>query len=419
MPEERDAPGLWANGVISMAQGANPIPVSKLAASIQASATLAAGAKARQLKAEGIHVYDFSLGEPDFTTPEHICRAAYKAMQEGHTHYTPANGIPELRSAIARLYQKVYSLRVSADQVIVSNGAKHSISTALAAVVGPGDEVIIPTPYWVSYSDLVQMTGASYVLVPTSYESGFKMSPAHLRAALTPRTRLIMLNSPSNPTGTVYARNELEALADVILETKAAVMSDEIYERLLYGDARATCFATLRPGLAERTLTISGVSKSYAMTGWRMGWTLGPAAVIKAMGNVQSQQTGCPSSISQYAALEALEGVQDCVEKMRREFEARRDLVCKRLADLPGVRCRVPEGAFYAFFNIEAHFGRAFAGKKVTDSASFCQVALESAHVNLVPGSAFGAEGYVRLSFAASREQINGGLDQLEKLLMT
>jgi len=400
-----------------MSKGVEAIPVSKLAAGIQQSATLAAGAKARQLKAEGIHVFDFSLGEPDFPTPEHICRAAYKAMQDGHTHYTPANGIPELRSAIARLYQKVYGLRVSADQVIVSNGAKHSLSTALAAVVGPGDEVIIPTPYWVSYSDLVQMTGATYVLVQTSYESGFKMSPAQLRAALTPRTRLIMLNSPSNPTGTVYASRELEALADVILETTAAVMSDEIYERLVYGDARATCFATLRPALAERTLTISGVSKSYAMTGWRMGWTLGPPAVIKAMGNVQSQQTGCPSSITQYAALAALEGDQECVEKMRREFEARRDLVCKRLAAMPGIRCPVPGGAFYAFFNVSAYFGRTLGGKKVNDSAGFCQAALESAHVNLVPGSAFGAEGYARLSFAASREQINGGLEALEKLL--
>jgi len=400
-----------------MSKGVEAIPVSKLAAGIQQSATLAAGAKARQLKAEGIHVFDFSLGEPDFPTPEHICRAAYKAMQDGHTHYTPANGIPELRSAIARLYQKVYGLRVSADQVMVSNGAKHSLSTALAAVVGPGDEVIIPTPYWVSYSDLVQMTGATYVLVQTSYESGFKMSPAQLRAALTPRTRLIMLNSPSNPTGTVYASRELEALADVILETTAAVMSDEIYERLVYGDARATCFATLRPALAERTLTISGVSKSYAMTGWRMGWTLGPPAVIKAMGNVQSQQTGCPSSITQYAALAALEGDQECVEKMRREFEARRDLVCKRLAAMPGIRCPVPGGAFYAFFNVSAYFGRTLGGKKVNDSAGFCQAALESAHVNLVPGSAFGAEGYARLSFAASREQINGGLEALEKLL--
>jgi aspartate aminotransferase len=400
-----------------MAKSVEAIPVSKFAASIQPSATLAAAAKARQLKAEGVHVFDFSLGEPDFPTPEHICRAAFKAMQDGHTHYTPASGIPELRAAIARLYQKEYGLRCTADQVIVSNGAKHSIYNALAAACGPGDEVIIPSPYWVSYSDLVQMTGASYALVQTSLESGFKMSPAQLRAALTPRTRLVMLNSPSNPTGTVYSRQELEALADVVLEAGVAVLSDEIYERLVFGDVKATCFATLRPGLAERTLTISGVSKSYAMTGWRMGWAVGPSQVIKAMGNVQSQQTSNPSSISQYAALAALEGDQACVEQMRREFEARRELVCRRLNAIPDIRCPVPGGAFYAFFNVAAYFGRNLGGKKVTDSVTFCQTALEAAHVNLVPGSAFGAEGYCRLSFAASREQINGGLDRLEQLL--
>jgi aspartate aminotransferase len=395
------------------------IPISKIAAAIQPSATLAAGAKARQLKAEGIEVFDFSLGEPDFPTPEHICRAAFKAMQEGQTHYTPAAGIAELRTAIVRLYLKAYGLRLGAEQVIVSNGAKHSIHNALAAVCGPGDEVIIPTPYWVSYSDLVQMTGASFVLVPTEHANGFKMTPAQLRASLTPRTRLVMINSPCNPTGTVYTRAELEALADVILATKVAVLSDEIYERLVFGDARATCFATLRPGLAERTLTISGVSKSYAMTGWRMGWTVGPTAVIKTMGNIQSQETGSPCSISQYAALAALEGDQECVEKMRREFEARRELVCRRLAALPGISCPVPGGAFYAFFNVATHFGRTLGGKKITDSATFCQVALETGHVNLVPGSAFGAEGYVRMSFAASREQLHGGLDRLEQLLTT
>src|SRR6516225_3818438 len=312
------------------------ISVSKMAAAVQPSATLAAGAKARQMKAEGIHVFDFSLGEPDFATPEHICQAAVKAMQTGQTRYTPANGTAELRAAVARLYQKTQGLPVSAEQVIVSNGAKHSLHNALAATVGPGDEVIIPTPYWVSYSDLVQMTGAKYVLVPTTHESGFKMTPAQFRAALTPRSRVVMLNSPSNPTGTVYTRQELEALADVVLEAGLTVISDEIYERLVFGDARATCFATLRPGLADRTITISGASKTYAMTGWRIGWALGPAAVIKAMGNVQSQQTGCPCSISQAAALAALEGEQGCVERMRQEFQARRDLVCGRLQGMPG-----------------------------------------------------------------------------------
>jgi aspartate aminotransferase len=404
-----------------MAQDVERIVISRMAAAVVPSATLAAGAKARQLKAEGVHVFDFSLGEPDFRTPEHICQAAVKAMSDGHTRYTPAGGIAELRAAVARGYQKTYGIRYTPEQVIISNGAKHSLHNCLAALCNPGDEVIIPTPYWVSYSDLVQMTGATYVLVPTTHESGFKMTPAQLRAALTPRSRVLMLNSPSNPTGTVYTRQELEALADVALEAGLTVLSDEIYERLVYGDARATCFAAMRPELAERTITVSGASKTYAMTGWRVGWALGPAHVIKAMGNVQSQQTGCPSSVGQYAALAALEGDQECVEKMRREFEARRDLVCRRLAALPGVRCPTPGGAFYAFFNVAAHFGRdlsgARGGRKVTDSAGFCQAALETAHVNLVPGSAFGAEGYVRLSFAASREQLNGGLDRLEQLL--
>jgi len=393
------------------------LPISKMAAAVQPSATLAAGAKARALKNEGKIVYDFSLGEPDFNTPKHICDAGYKAMLDGHTHYTAASGIAELRSAIARWYKKNYEYEFSPEQVIVSNGAKHSLHNALAATVGPGDEVIIPTPYWVSYSDLVQMTGAAYKLVTTTEESGFKITPAQLKAAITPNSRLVMLNSPSNPTGSVYTRKELEALADVILDSPLGVISDEIYEQLVYGDARATCFATLRPKLADRIITISGVSKSYAMTGWRMGWCIGPTSVIKAMGNVQSQETSNPSSISQYATIAALDGDQTCVEDMRREFEARRDLVCGRLRALPGIRCPIPDGAFYAFFNVSAHFGKTLKGKKITDSASFCAAALETVHVNLVQGSAFGAEGYVRLSFATSREQINKGIDKLAEFL--
>jgi aspartate aminotransferase len=393
------------------------IGISKMAAAVQPSATLAAAAKARQMKSEGIAVFDFSVGEPDFNTPEHIRAAALAAMNKGQTHYTPANGTPELRGAVCRYYQKNHNQRYTPEQVLISNGAKHSIHNALAATVGAGDEVIIPTPYWVSYSDLVEMTGARYVLVPTRLEDGFKMSPAQLKAAITPRSRLLMLNSPSNPTGSVYTRSELEALADVVLESKLAVLSDEIYEKLVFGDARATCFATLRPGLAEQTITISGVSKTYAMTGWRIGWAAGPAHVIKAMGNVQSQQTSCPCSVSQAAALAALDGEQNTVEQMRREFESRRDLVCGRLAKLPGVKSFVPQGAFYAFFNVAQHFGRTLGGKKVSDSTSFCLAALESAHVNLVTGTAFGAEGFVRLSYAAGKEQLQGGLDRLEQFL--
>lgn len=396
-----------------MTTAAYKIPISRMAAGVLPSATLAAGAKAKQLKAAGVNVFDFSLGEPDFNTPEHICQAALKAMQSGQTHYTPASGTAELRGAVAKWYQKHHGLNYSAEQVIISNGAKHSLHNVLASTVGPGDEVIIPTPYWVSYSDLVSMTGASFVLVDTPLQSGFKMTPAQLKAALTPRSRLLMLNSPSNPTGAVYTKAELEALADVVLESNIAVLSDEIYEHLVFGETKSTCFATLRPGLVDRTILVSGASKSYAMTGWRIGWALGPTHVIKAMGNVQSQQTSCPSSISQAAAIAALEGDQKCVEDMRREFAARRDLVSRRLSEVPGVKFRPADGAFYAFFNVAEHFGRTFAGVQVTDSASFCNAALEQAHVNLVPGSAFGAEGFVRLSFATSREQLEGGLDKL------
>src|SRR5262245_32367314 len=320
------------------------IALSKMAASVQPSATLAAAAKARQLKAAGVHVFDFSLGEPDFPTPSHICDAADRAAKSGQTHYTPASGTPELRKAIAEWYGRFHGLKVEAAQVLVSNGAKHSIHNTLAATVGPGDEVIIPTPYWVSYSELVEMTGAKPVLVRTTAESGFKMTAEHLSAAISPRARLLMLNSPCNPTGAVYSRDHLGKLADVVMESKISVLSDEIYEQLTYGDAKPTCFATLRPGLDERTITVSGASKSYAMTGWRMGWAVGPKPVIEAMGNVQSQQTSCPSSVSQCALLAALNGPQECVAEMRAEFARRRELVCSRLKAIPGVRFTRPDG---------------------------------------------------------------------------
>jgi aspartate aminotransferase len=393
------------------------IRISSLASSVQPSATLAAGAKARQMKATGIKVFDFSLGEPDFNTPAHICKAADDAMAAGHTHYTPVNGIPELKTAICKWYKSYHNFDCTPDMIIVSNGAKHSIHNTLAAALNPGDEVVIPAPYWVSYSDLVQMVGAKPVIVPTTAQSGFKMTPAQLKAAVTPRTRLLMINSPCNPTGSVYTREELAAIADVMLDTDAAILSDEIYEQLTYGKAKPTCIATLKPELRDRTITISGASKSYAMTGWRMGWTVAPKPLIDAMGNIQSQETSCPSSVSQYALIAALSGPQECVAEMRREFQLRRDLVCERLRKIPGITFPTPEGAFYVFFDVSHYFGKPIGGITVKDSLGFCKACLETAHVNLVPGSAFGAEGYVRMSYANSREELEGGLAALAKWL--
>jgi aspartate aminotransferase len=397
------------------------IRTSKLAGSIQPSATLAAGAKARQLRAAGVHVHDFSLGEPDFPTPAHICAAANEAMAKGHTHYTPAGGTAELKAAIARWYARTYGYEFKPENVIVSNGAKHSLHNVLAATVGPGDEVVIPTPYWVSYSDLVAMTGATPVLVHTTMASGFKMTPAQLKAALTPNTRMLMLNSPNNPTGSVYTRGELEALVDVLEPTEVAVLSDEIYEQLTYGDATPTCVATLRPWLRDRTVTVSGASKSYAMTGWRIGWAIAPVAVAKAMDTIQSQETSCPSSVSQYAMITALDSPVSAtsVAAMREEFTARKLLTMSLLSAMPDIRPHPPEGAFYAFFDVSSYYGKTFGGAAVTDSLSFCAAALEQAHVNLVAGAAFGADGFVRMSFATSRDVIEAGLAALREWLTT
>jgi aspartate aminotransferase len=392
------------------------IRVSDFAASVLPSATLAAGAKARALRAKGVTVYDFSLGEPDFNTPAHICEAAMRAMAAGQTHYTPASGTPAARKAVADWYGRTYGYAVGPENVILSNGAKHSIHNVLVATVGPGDEVIIPTPCWVSYCDLVQMAGAMPVLVATTLESRFKMSPEQLKSAITPKTKLLMLNSPCNPTGTVYTRAELETLVELYLGAcDGAVLSDEIYEALCYGDATPTCVAALKPEWRDRVVTVSGASKGYAMTGWRMGWAVAPADLVKAMDNIQSQETSCPSSVSQAALVEALTSAESprCVEEMRQEFAARRQLTFDALAAMPGVRFDRADGAFYAFFEVTAYFGRDYGGTTFTDSAGFCAACLEQANVNLVPGSAFGAEGFARMSFACDRATLTAGLGKL------
>lgn len=386
---------------------------------LKPSATLAAAAKAKALKTQGINVFDFTLGEPDFNTPEHIQQAAIAAMQAGHTHYTPSGGLPELKKAICKAYVRDYGIEYKPEQVVVSNGAKHAIHNVLTALCGPGDEVIIPSPYWVSYSALVELTGATPVIIPTTEASGFVLQPEQFAAAITPKTRLLMLNNPCNPTGSTYPVELLSALGQIAIERDILVMSDEIYEKLIYGDAEFRCFATLDPRLPERTIIVSGVSKAYAMTGWRIGWTLAPVALTKAIDNLQSQETSNPCSISQYAAIAGLEGPQEGIETMRLEFAKRREYVLQRLRALPHVTFAEPGGAFYAFFNVAHYFGRPLpGGKTVQDASEFCTALLEEAHVALVTGDAFEAPGYVRLSFATSMDNLQAGFDRIQKFLL-
>jgi aspartate aminotransferase len=393
--------------------------LSAVVQSLKPSATIAAAAQAKALKSQGIAVYDFTLGEPDFNTPEHIQAAAIAAMKAGHTHYTPSGGIPELKKAVCSLYERDYGLNFLPNQVLISNGAKHSLHNVITALCGSGDEVIIPAPYWVSYSALVELTGATPVIVETSEADGFRMSAQQFDSAITSRTRLLLLNSPSNPTGATYSREQLEGLAEVARRRDVLVCSDEIYEKLLYTNEPAHCFAGLLGGAAaERTIIVSGVSKAYAMTGWRIGWTIAPAVLTSAMDNLQSQETSNPCSISQYASLAALTGPQDCVEAMRKEFARRREYVLGRLHAMRGITLADPGGAFYAFFNVSHYFGSPLGkGTKIGNATEFCAALLEESHVALVSGDAFGAPGYVRLSFASNLDNLRMGLDRIEKFL--
>jgi len=385
---------------------------------LKPSATIAAAAKARELKETGVTVYGFTLGEPDFTTPAHICEAAKAAMDAGHTHYTPATGIPELKQAVCDAFRRDYGIDYSPANVTVSNGAKHCLHNVLTALCSPGDEVIIPAPYWVSYSALVELTGATPVIVNTTEESGFCLSAEQFEAAITDRTRLLMLNNPCNPTGAAYPVDTLKELAQVAVERDVPVLSDEIYDKLIYEGSQFQTFAALGEEVKQRTIIVNGVSKAYAMTGWRLGWTVAEESLSAAINKLQSQQTSNPCSISQHAALAALKGPQDCVEGMRQQFAKRRDYVLKRLRELPDVTFAEPGGAFYAFFNVSSHFNRELpGGHNVDNSTDFCTALLEQAHVALVTGDAFGAPGYVRLSFATSMDVLEAGLNRLQQFL--
>lgn len=391
---------------------------SKLVNQLKPSETLAAAAKARELRSQGINVLDFTVGEPDFITPEHIRKAAVAAMDAGHTKYTAATGVQELKQAVCDAFLRDYGITWKPSQVTISNGAKHALHNVLMAVCEPGDEVIIPTPFWVSYSALVELVGATPVMVETTEAEGFCLSADKLRAACTPRTRLLMLNSPSNPTGVVYPVEALSALAQVAVEKNLIVLSDEIYDKLVYEGHSFRTFASFGDDVKQRTIIVNGVSKAYAMTGWRIGWTLAPDNVSSAINKLQSQETSNPCSISQYAALAALTSSQQCVSDMRQEFAKRRDYVVGRLKAIAGVTMAEPGGAFYAFFNVRSYFDRPLmGGALVSNSTDFCTQLLERGHVALVSGDAFGAPGYVRMSFATGMDNLRDGLDSIERFL--
>ncbi len=390
--------------------------LSRRASEAEESVTLAMSAKAAAMREKGIDVISFTAGEPDFDTPEHIKKAASDALAKGQTKYTPASGLPALRKAVAAKFKRDNGLDFEPSQVVVSCGAKHSLYNVIQAVLQEGDEAIIPAPYWVSYPAMVKCAGATPVIVDTHERHGLKMTAAELEAAITPRSKMLILCSPSNPTGMVYTKAELEALADVVLKKDLLVISDEIYEKLVFGVPFAS-IATTRPGMKERTVVVNGASKAYAMTGWRIGYAAGPKDIMEAVGRMQSQSTSNATSIAQHAAIAALEGDQGCVEKMRVEYAKRRDYIVGRLRAIPGVACGEPQGAFYVFPRVSELFGKKHAGKVLQGSVSFAETLLDQAFVGTVPGSGFGADEYIRFSYATSMEKIQAGLDRFEKFV--
>lgn len=386
-------------------------------AQIQPSATLTINAKAKALRAAGVDVISFGVGEPDFDTPEHICLAAVDAIKQGFTRYTPVGGIDELKDAIIGEFQNGYGLSYGREEIVVSCGAKHSLYNLAQVLFNPGDEVLIPAPFWVSYPDIVKLADAVAVIVPTYEEDQFKLRPEVLEAWITERTRCLILNSPSNPTGCTYTREELEKLAPILLKHDLFVISDDIYYRILFKGQPWVNLAMLSNDLQKKTIIVNGVSKTYAMTGWRVGYLAGPAEVVAAVTRVQSQSTSNPTSIAQKAALAALTGPQDCVEEMVAAFDKRLDHMMQRLQELPEVRVKRPTGTFYLFTNFSSYYGRAYEGQTILGSLDLAAYLMDTVHLAAVPGIAFGEDSCLRLSFAVSMEQIDQGMDRLNRAL--
>ena len=387
--------------------------VSKMVSNIEPSLTMSITALANKLKADGQNVIGFGAGEPDFDTPEPIKAAAIRAIHDGKSKYTPAAGLPELKAAIIHRLATDYGVQYDPNQIVVSCGAKHSLHNVFLAVLNPGDEVIVQSPYWVSYPEQIALAGATMVTVETPATSDFKLTPEALSNVLTDRTRAIVINSPSNPTGSVYSASELMAIAQWAVDHDLWIISDEIYDKLVY-KGEHVCMASLSDAIKEKTILINGVSKSYAMTGWRIGYFAAPAPIAGAVSRLQSHTTSNPTSVAQYAAIEAFQMDQSILADMRTTFNARRHRMIELLSAIPGIDMNEPCGAFYAFPSIATLFGKTTTqGKKITNSMTFCEYLLESANVACVPGIGFGLEGHIRLSYATSDANIDEGLSRL------
>ncbi len=392
--------------------------LSQRAKKLKPSATLTITAKAKQLRAEGVDVIGFGAGEPDFATPAHIIDAGVKSLQAGDTHYTPVGGTPQLKQAIADAVKRDYDLEYDAKSITASCGAKHTLYNLFMAILDEGDEVIIPAPYWVSYPEQVVLAEGVPVIMPTSEDEGFIPSPAVLEKLVTPKTKALVLNSPSNPTGSMYSAEDMQKLAEVARRHDFLIISDDIYHKLVYGDAKYCSILQVAPDLRERVVIVNGVSKTYAMTGWRLGYALGPTEIIAAMEKIQGQSTSNPTSFAQVGAIEALVGDQSCVIELLTIFDKRRNILVKGLNAMELISCRMPAGAFYAFPNISALFGKTTPdGEVLADSFDVAKYLLEEAKIAVVPGAPFGADANVRMSYATSEDAITTGLARMSSAL--
>lgn len=395
------------------------LTLSTKAQAVKPSSTLAITAKAKEMKAEGIDVVGFGAGEPDFNTPENVCNAAIEAIHSGFTKYTPASGTNELKEAICKKFKDFNGLSYKPNQIVISNGGKHSLSNVFDAILNPGDEVIIQAPYWLSYPEMVKLSDGVPVYVYGSKENGYKATGEQIQASITPNTKAMILNSPNNPTGMVYTEEELLAIANVAVKNDIYVVADEMYEHLIYGGDKHISIASLNDEIYKRTITCSGLSKSYSMTGWRVGYTGSSQEIAKLMGSVQSHATSNPNSIAQKAALEALQGPQDTVTAMREEFDKRRKYIVDRINKMPYISCLEPRGAFYVFVDTAEALEKEYKGEKIGTADQLAKILLEEYQVAVVPCADFGYSQHMRLSYAISMEQIEKGMDRIEKLMLS